>query len=144
MEFHKQELNCCYAYALRQIGVIDNAAVERYVRGMNEVFYDYETWHRYVIAWAKETGIAWATRELERNGGFKCQVSVGSTSVPLTGSGILIVLHDTGLISHAISYENGLVLDPSGIGEVETFKEFANRTGYRRIVGVVPKPTRIA
>ncbi len=144
MQHHRQTPSACLAYALLQIGAVDRAAVSLY---------------EYIIAkgdlssatindWCKFVGLG-----DQINTSWNEPPARGTE--PLSGKGIAIIdltnaSGDRKL--HAVSYENGLILDPDwDVGKLETFEELKARLRTREeggwqveliSINAVPIPAR--
>lgn len=62
--------------------------------------------------------------------------------IPTTGKGIVLLVDiSSKLRRHAISYENGLLLDPQGPGKPETLEQLQSRMGsFWKVELIIPQP----
>lgn len=128
MIYQKQSRDACLAYALLQVGRVSKAAVRRYEQriedGYGVSFGEVEPW---LSKYAPEVYNQW--RKLL---GFP--LPRNSITIPQEGMGILFLQGDTERtrMFHAVSYENGWIMDPAqdAPGHAESWKEIQER--YRK------------
>lgn len=121
MKYARQSESACLAYALLQIGAVSRNAVREYERELKRIG-GRPNW-QCVGRWLCKHSEPLAN-VLMRNGG--CCPNWGVKRLP-KGRGVLIVDHFDG--NHAISFESGMVLDPSpnAPGKPESLKELKLR-----------------
>ncbi len=121
MQHCRQTTDACLAYALLQLGVVDREAVAQY----EQIIVRGELSADTIYSWLASIGLA-------------DQISVhwaeppARGTEPLSGTGIAILELSSGPIGawarHAVSYENGLLLDPGcDLGKPETLEELKTR-----------------
>lgn len=124
MIYQKQTRDACLAYALLQVGRVSKAAVRRYEQriedGFGVSFGDVEPW---LAKYAPEVYNSW--RKLI---GFPLPKK--SVAIP-DGTGILFLQGDTlrSRMFHAVSYEDGWLMDPAqdAPGRAESWQELKKR-----------------
>ncbi len=126
MRYISQSYNACFAYALWQIGVVEEKAVREYEdRGMFESWYSLERWAEKHVPQLK------GLQEL-----MVIRAPCGNSS--LEGKGIIALWSEEFRTAHAISYEEGLVLDPSQPEERMTLEDYLNRFPKWKVVEILP------
>lgn len=122
MNYHKQTRDACLAYSLLQLGRVSKKAVKDYETTLEMV--NYRPTYANVSGWlsrnAPEVEQAWHRL-------LNTRVPMNGIEIP-DGAGILVILSQTGSM-HAISYEDGQVLDPAedSPGITETFDRLVQR-----------------
>ena len=127
MEHKRQTHNNCLAYALWQVGVVDESAVREYETDKLE-----GEWEK-IGSWLKR----YAPGLLN----LKDTITVNNFNAitgtwNLTGKGIIIVR--TVFSAHCISYEEGLILNPDGPEEYMTLEEYLRRYPEYKVAKVIP------
>lgn len=143
MKYHKQSFNTCLAYSFLQIGRVKEAAVREYEKAVEAAGLSRDV----VVNWlAKHVPEAMPAIEDYYANGFSRELSM-----PDVGTGALGVMFTQGWgwQGHAVSYENGVILDPGqdapGVPETwEQFKERYAKVGAEeiRLAGVLPAKLR--
>lgn len=132
MHYYFQKDSCCMPTALYQVGAISIEILHAFEKDFAATSllctYFQQDWCRKYFSPLIDY--------------FDNNYSIGSNniiSVPLTGKGILIMQVGTDMFSrHAISYENGFVLDSAEIEKLITWKEYTQTFPDRTILKIIP------
>jgi len=134
MRYYSQKENCCLAAALYQVGAISIDILHAYEKNSTATTLVPALFQQ---NWCK----SFLTPLVDF---FSNEYYIGSDNevpvpVPLTGKGILILkIEGKHLIRHAISYENGLVLDPVKKEKLTSWKLYSQEYPDRIIIKVIP------
>ncbi len=132
MKYRLQSRDCCLAYALWQIGAINKKALKAYEQTFNCTWYTLTPWiNKYV-------------KELDyTNISMKLTVPYPTGNTTLNGRGIIILMSDCKTRSHAISYENGIVLDPEKTEERLSLEEYLKKYRDWEVYRICPISKRV-
>ena len=127
MQHKRQSYNACLAYALWQIGVVEEKAVKCYERDKSyENLKKQASWvNDYVPELNGKLIITPTTKTLTGHS-------------PLTGKGIIQLYNTDYYCAHAISYENGVVLDPEQSEEWLSLEKYLEKYPRWKVVGIFP------
>lgn len=127
MKYKRQTHNNCLAYALWQVGAIDELAVREYEAGKLE-----GEWGK-IKPWLEKyvPGLLKLEKTITVSS-FNAITGIGD----LTGKGIIIVR--TLFSAHCISYEKGLILNPDSPEEYLTLEEFLKRHPRFKVAKIIP------
>lgn len=102
MKYHKQTGNACVAYSLFQLGRVKKAAVTEYETITSWRLPSFDNVREWLHKYAPEVEQGW-----EMNYPYLPMVPL--PAIP-DGAGVAVI--HNGFTGHAVSYENGKVLDP--------------------------------
>lgn len=128
MQYKQQSRMCCLAYALWQVGAVSEVAVKEYEQ--TEAF---KSWDR-VKDWFDKY-----VPELS-NSYFSslCSHIPGAIKHNLEGKGLIILANPSNKATHAISYEDGLVLDSALTEKRLSLEDYLLRYPYFEVLKVMP------
>lgn len=125
MQYRKQSYNACFAYALWQIGAVSEEAVRVYEE--RKSFESFELLRNWIKEFAPE---------MKRAGYLRIIVLSGSHN--LKGKGVIALFARAEYYSHAISYEDGIVLDPDLPEERLSLEEYLLRHPQWEVIKILP------
>lgn len=132
MIYHAQKPNACIAYSLLQIGAITEEDADEYAKNVR-----YNLSWRQIVPWLNQhvPGYVEAIEKLRAEYPRPDVQPPPSLPFPEEGKGIL-GLYFSPQCSHAVSFENGLLLDPEedAPGKPETWEEYCNRVDYSPVI----------
>lgn len=127
MRYKKQSHNACFAYALWQIGVVEEKAVREYEQ---EQCFD---------GWEKlDNWLGKYLPALENNLKRSSLLMLPTGDKGLSGRGIIYLCDKVKKVAHAISYEDGIVLDSSQPEERMSLEEYLKRYLQWEVVEIFP------
>lgn len=135
MKYKKQSYHTCLAYALWQVGAVSETAVREYEQ--LEAFASWETIQLWLDKYVPEFQNLLLV--LQATGRFPwgyIKKILGSEN--LEGKGIVSLYNIRDHISHVISYENGVVLDPGLKEERIDLKKYLELHPEWKVIKILP------
>jgi len=136
LTFKKQGNSECLATALWQLGAIGEAEVRHYAKNVLPLTFQSFSPVDIQSNWLGELGFEkmkqWMDEEIRKPDGAFYGDAFGSRSIPFpeTGRGLLLVRlrnWSGGSGQHALSVEDGMIMDSNGPGKLETAAEYKER-----------------